>query len=652
MPIKNYYLPKLLPVLLILIIGIMTSFGAARYAQKAHEAQITATFKANAKDKITVIRNALEDDLATLRAMVSFFHSSDEVSHAEYTTFATQLLADHPDIPGMSWIPHITAAARAAFEQSARQIYPDFALKELRADGVLAPVSEKSDYYPVLYVRPAKDNEHIIGFDISSNAERNAAMQQSGKTHDITASARVQLIRDDARLPGIVLFAPVFEHDNRGETTVYGTLKGFIGFGVPFEGWINHAIATLAPSGTHIILRDLSAPPHDNVMYIRHSHLTNTTDADVLKIEAAHGPLLLQDSFEIGGRHWQITIIPADGYYDISSHLTATFILAAGLLFTLIFTLYLFLQITQKLRVQYQVEQRTRELLAAKQQTELLLNSTSDGMIGLNADSEVVFVNPHAFLLLQYLPHEMIGRKHHELFHHSMNEVEICPIDQALQDGSIHTAHDELFCRKDGSCFPVEYTCAPIHDGQQITGAVIAFRNIEERKRNEEKLRHLAQYDQLTGVANRALFTELLTKALDRAERKSTKIGLIYIDLNDFKILNDTLGHAAGDELLQVFSDRVTQTLRTYDTIARLGGDEFIIIVDDIIQTRECGFVVERIQTALAQPVVIRHRTVVLSISIGTAVYPDDAKTMDALISAADTAMYADKKRIKATTAA
>ena len=180
-------------------------------------------------------------------------------------------------------------------------------------------------------------------------------------------------------------------------------------------------------------------------------------------------------------------------------------------------------------------------------------------------------------------------------------------------------------------------------------GAIIALEgiidDITDRKRFEERLSYLAQYDVLTGLPNRALFYDRLRQAVGRAKREQTMVGLMFLDLDRFKQINDTLGHAAGDRVLIVVAERLKGFLREVDTIARLGGDEFTVVIEGVSQPEQLTGVAEKIRNALAEPVDLDGRAMVVSASVGITLYPRDGEDIDQLIKNADIAMYHAKHR-------
>ncbi len=186
----------------------------------------------------------------------------------------------------------------------------------------------------------------------------------------------------------------------------------------------------------------------------------------------------------------------------------------------------------------------------------------------------------------------------------------------------------------------------------RLAGAV---HDITRHKQAEEQIRRLAYYDPLTGLPNRLLFTEQLQKALAQAERHGRGIAIMFVDLDNFKRVNDTLGHKVGDELLRVASSRLASTLRSHDsltrnaaegahTIARLGGDEFIVLLTDIQRPADATAVARRLVSTLAEPVTVQGTEIFVGGSVGVAVYPEDGADIDTLMKNADTAMYRTKE--------
>ena len=200
-----------------------------------------------------------------------------------------------------------------------------------------------------------------------------------------------------------------------------------------------------------------------------------------------------------------------------------------------------------------------------------------------------------------------------------------------------------LRTRKDGSQVWVEIQRRAQHSGDGWT-IITVVRDITERKKLEERLLQQANYDSLTQLPNRALCYDRLRQALLQAKRKSVNASLLFIDLDRFKVVNDTHGHGAGDELLQQVSQRLTLCVRAGDTVGRLGGDEFVIVLPELAAAKDSGIIARKAIVALARPFRLTEHEVSISASIGIASYPDDGDTAEVLIRNADSAMFSAKQ--------
>jgi diguanylate cyclase (GGDEF)-like protein/PAS domain S-box-containing protein len=281
-------------------------------------------------------------------------------------------------------------------------------------------------------------------------------------------------------------------------------------------------------------------------------------------------------------------------------------------------------------------------------QHEMILNSAGEGIFGLDSRGKVTFVNPAAVRMTGWKAVELLGRPLHDVLHHTkpdgtQSPDEGCPILATLLDGTTRSRDDEVFWRKDGTSFPIEYTSTPIFEGDEIEGAVVTFRDITDRKALEEKLQHQAFHDTLTGLPNRALFSDRLQHAVARTQRHGGKFAVLFLDLDNFKIVNDSLGHDAGDELLVGVAGRLRASLRPEDTAARLGGDEFALLLEDLADVGEATRVAKRIADKLRVPFVLDGQETFVTASIGIALGGTTTERPEDLLREADLAMYRAK---------
>jgi diguanylate cyclase (GGDEF)-like protein/PAS domain S-box-containing protein len=262
-------------------------------------------------------------------------------------------------------------------------------------------------------------------------------------------------------------------------------------------------------------------------------------------------------------------------------------------------------------------------------------------MAETDMDGRFLRVNQKVCDMLGYEGQELLGVAFRRITHPDDLERNL-DLLQRLASGEVgQYTYEKRYLRKDGAPLWVSVTMSrvSIAPGSAPT-ALAVIEDISERKRAEERLTYMAQYDSLTGLPNRSVVRDRLSLAIARAKRSGEMLAVLFIDLDDFSDVNDSLGHACGDEVLQATAGLLRTSLRDVDTIGRLGGDEFTIILEDVAGEEHATAVAEKLRKRLADPIVIGGREIFTTASIGIALYPHNGETVDALLQAADVAMY------------
>ena len=297
------------------------------------------------------------------------------------------------------------------------------------------------------------------------------------------------------------------------------------------------------------------------------------------------------------------------------------------------------------------LERSNHEAESARQRNELILASAGEGICGVDLQGTVVFVNPAARMMFGWGEAEGVGLDLHAQTHHHQSDgrpypSSDCAVFKTLHDVERRQVKDDLYWRRDGSSFPVEFTVGAMYQDGRISGAVTVFRDIAERKKLEERITHMALFDDLTGLPNRAFLSDALPRAAAVALRRQEEVGILYVDLDGFKDVNDRMGHASGDEVLREVAARLGACVRAGDVLARLGGDEFLVIT----QAGSAGaqessiMLARRIVEAVRQPIVLPEGGATVGASIGIAIYPAGQSSIERCIQKADAAMYKAKK--------
>lgn len=273
-----------------------------------------------------------------------------------------------------------------------------------------------------------------------------------------------------------------------------------------------------------------------------------------------------------------------------------------------------------------------------------MFENSGEAIIITDANKNILAANPAFEQITQYSLDEVIGKNPKilssgkqtaDFYKHMWETIEIT----GKWSGEIWNR------RKNGEIYPEWLSIGAVKNAKgQVINYISSFSDITKRKEAERRIEFLAHYDSLTKLPNRALFQDRLQRALVISARNKTKVGLMFLDLDKFKSINDTLGHLAGDQLLQSVAERLTSCLRESDTLCRQGGDEFLILLENINSDQDVERIATKIMDAMVHPHMLDKHMTAVSFSIGAAIYPDDAENAETLTKCADDAMYVAKQ--------
>jgi diguanylate cyclase (GGDEF)-like protein/PAS domain S-box-containing protein len=284
-------------------------------------------------------------------------------------------------------------------------------------------------------------------------------------------------------------------------------------------------------------------------------------------------------------------------------------------------------------------------LFDERERAQVTLNSIGDAVMSTDVWGQVTYLNTVAENLTGWSREEAAGHGLEEVFQ-IIDATTRKPLQSPMQV-AIHENKTAclppncVLIRRDGHEAAIEDSTAPIHDRRgQITGAVMVFHDVSTARAQSLKLSYLAQHDSLTDLPNRILLNDRLTQAISLANRHRQKLALLFLDLDRFKHINDSLGHAVGDRLLQSVAQRLSACVRSSDTVSRQGGDEFVVLLSELTRAQDATVIADKILLAIATPYLIDQHELHISASIGIVTYPDDGTEAETLMKNADIAMY------------
>ena len=290
-----------------------------------------------------------------------------------------------------------------------------------------------------------------------------------------------------------------------------------------------------------------------------------------------------------------------------------------------------------------------QELFAEKERAQVTLNSIGDAVLSTDISGKVTYLNVVAEHMTGWSRKEAMGHPLNDVFQiidGATHKPSPNPMDLAIRENrTVGLTANCILVRRDGYESAIEDSAAPIHDRDgHVSGAVIVFHDVSMARSMVLEMSHLAQHDILTGLPNRLMLNDRLTQAISLARRNHHQLAVLFLDLDGFKHMNDSLGHAIGDKLLQSVAARLSESVRKSDTVSRQGGDEFVILLPEVTHAADAATSAAKIISELKKAHSIGEHTLRVTASIGISTYPPNGEDADTLIKNSDTAMYHAKQ--------
>jgi diguanylate cyclase (GGDEF)-like protein/PAS domain S-box-containing protein len=300
--------------------------------------------------------------------------------------------------------------------------------------------------------------------------------------------------------------------------------------------------------------------------------------------------------------------------------------------------------------LRYAIERKIMEeaLFQEKERAQVTLNSIGDAVISTDISGNITFLNVIAEKMTGWSWRDAVGRPMADVFRivaGTSREIPPNPVEMAIkQNRIVHLPPNCILIRHDGFELPIEDSVSPIHDREgQVTGAVIVFRDVGAAEALARQMSHSAQHDFLTGLPSRMLLNDRIGQAIAIAGRHKKQVAVLFLDLDGFKHINDSLGHPAGDKLLQSIAKHLVGCIRGSDTVSRQGGDEFVVLLSEVAQPEDAAIAARRMLEAVAKAHSPDQHDLHVTTSIGISIYPNDGLDAETLIKNADEAMYQAK---------
>jgi diguanylate cyclase (GGDEF)-like protein/PAS domain S-box-containing protein len=560
-----------------------------------------------------------------LYTFAQLFNQRQAISPAEFRDIARSYLDQRPELRAMSWMPRVTLSERAGFERWAQQhVSADYTLRQV--DPELRHVSAASEpqYYPITYIEPTADNLHVLGVDMLSEAQRAKAIHLATERRRPSASAPFMLMHHSGNKTAILLTQAIH---GAGENAQSAPL-GMLGLALQITPYLERTLAKANFAEFPIRFEDITDPHQVHVML------------DV--IGRALQPGDYQRRLELGGRSYQLTLAPSNAYLASHRGWQSWTTLVGGLLLTGLLGAFLLLMSGQRVQMERRVQDRTRDLQEREAKLSAILDQAADAILTIARNGRVLSVNGAAETLFGY----PLARMQEMALSQLVDTDNMENGAQLLERLSPRSFSQEVLVGRhaSGKTFPISVAVSLVEVTNE-TFYVCMLRDLTEHQLAQEKIYHLAHHDSLTGLANRFMLNLRLQTLLHEAALRQSALALMFIDLDHFKKINDSLGHHVGDQLLAQAGARLQQLLPQAAVLARLGNDEFIIVLQDMGSDQDIGALAQSTIDAMRVPFQVNGQRLQSGASIGISRFPNDGADADTLLRHADAAVLAAKEQ-------
>ena len=604
---------------LVFVLGLLATFGAVRFEKAAEVRQQRAELGESAEQAIGAAARQFGQFETLINAGRALFAGSEEVRRDEWSRFSRTLLRqqDFAGLESLAWAPLVPADE-----------YPDFVRRNqpgAPASLEPRPAGDRPHYCPLTYIEPAEFNRNAPGRDICQvEPMMNALARTRGQT-ELAMSDPLRLTDPDGT--------------SRQGYVLVGWVEGRAG---SRSGWIATAIA---PQGLFSeVLAELPPGIAARIVDVTRSEEPSVARGSASEIEADESGrrLALERVFRGGTRDWRLEL-----ERPVRFGPTPRAIWATGITITVLLSVLLLNLLRTRSRAIRLAERMSGAWRQSEQRLESITNNIFEGIYRGHPEDGLLFANQALAEMFGFsTPDEMLQHAGPILYADPEQRDELLAF---LEEDGYYREVEVEYVRVDGSRFiGVNNAVATFDEDGRILHFDGVIYDITARKEAEQKAHRLAHYDSLTGLPNRALFEKRIRQAVRDARREDSSLALLFMDLDHFKAINDSLGHGIGDEMLTAVGARLGRSLRGSDTVCRQGGDEFLVIMDgaDREAAERCA---QRILDLFGEPFVVGRHELRVTPSIGIAMFPSDADRAEELVRCADSAMYSAKDRGRAT---
>ncbi len=638
---------RYLMVVLVLLLGVSLAAALFFAVNSVEEERARAAFEQRARLVAASLENGMEAQIELLRTVKALERIAsagaamdpNDPTQTAFRELARENRQRHPGVVGFWWALRIPENGRAGIEAMIGAPVTDFRGGD-RTAGV-APAPQRAEYYPMIFREPEDWVGLPLGIDAGADPILREGMDRAINSGQTTATAPVDL--PGGRLLFVVM--PGYNRDAALATADQrrAALIGFLVQVIHVDQFVSAALGGHDSDDVRLRIEDRTGDQGDGLVAVR-----DPDGGDAANLHPQWSGILL-----LAGRRWQLAMAPSSANVTSARPWQPLAVGGMTLAVTVMLVVYLVVTINRAERIARLAADRQREIEERQRAEETLrareswfrgvVQNSSDLILVVDVAGKVTYVSPSVTPLFGYTQESLPFDGPREFVHPddlpAVNELiartmlhrgQVDPID-------VRTRHT------DGAWHWVEMTATNLLPDPNVRGIVLNIRDISERKRLEEQLTRQAFIDSLTSLPNRPLFMDRVAHTVAASWRRNERPAIVLLDLDGFKVVNDSLGHGAGDALLVAAGERMAAAVRPGDTVGRFGGDEFAVLLESLDGPDPARQLVEQMLEALRAPFVVEGREVFISASAGIAYSRREGITPSELLRVADIALYRAK---------
>lgn len=607
---------------LLLIVAIAVTILSWQFSIRLVDDSTEARFRTQSLQLKTAIEERLLNYEQVLAGSAGLFAVAGDVSREQWSEYVHKVDINryYPGIQGIGYVERIGVREMADH------------ISSVRAEGVhkylVKPLGVGPFYYPMVYLEPGTErNRKALGYDAFSDPVHRKAMERSRDDAIPTVTAKVVLVQEELAegQASFLMYYPVYQGGDVPDVQAERRTKlaGYVFSAFRMNNLLDGIVGLISPF-LDVRIYDNGVVSRENLMYGSNlGSLDNEFSFD------------MSQTVSHGGRDWLLQTRSTPAFDFLASDPRPSIVLGSGVAISLLLFMVALVLIRSRLMAQIS-EGRYRAI------TEGAANVT----LVMNEEGVPLYSSPSSFDILGFDPDEVQGLALENLVHEDDWPMLRQGFDDAVQAPGQQMPVVRARIRDAADNWrDMEGTFTDMLTVPGVNGVVLSLRDLTQLKAAQAELHRLAFYDPLTGLANRQLFRDRLNSVVSRSRRSGEPAALMFLDLDGFKRINDTLGHDAGDELLRKVSQWIEGCVREEDSVARLGGDEFVVLLSQVSGTEATAKVAETILRRLCQRVRLNDHEVGVTVSIGITMILQDSEDPGALMKFADLAMYRAKEK-------